>query len=539
MRRAESGFFKGTHPAMASISLACVVVFVAIGALYPELIGEHFSRTRDNIIDVFKWYYILVVSVFLGLSIYLVFSRLGSLRLGDDDQLPEFSYFTWFSMLFGAGMGIGLLFYAVSEPLLHYQANPFLTSDMAPTRRLQTAMRLTIFHWGLHPWAIYAIIALSLSFFAYRRKLPLTIRSALYPLIGERIYGPAGHVVDVLAVFATVFGVSTSLGFGVAQLNAGLHRLFNMPVGAEWQFGLLLIITLVATLSVVSGVARGVRFLSELNLWLSFVLLAAFLALGPTTFLLNLYVQSIGDYLQHLVPLSFWTHAGAVPAGTSGWQARWTAFYWGWWLSWAPFVGMFIARISKGRTLREFVLGVLLVPTLLVLLWLVALGGTALHHDVWQGGHLGKVATHDVTTVLYEAIGSLSGGALGTGLAALASLLIVTYFITSADSGTLVITTLLSLGLREPLLRHRIFWGLAVGVVAAVLLLAGGLEGLQAAVVIAALPFSVVMLLMTVGLVRALRDEAALLDRLRGPTGSPAREPTPFPLPGDPRSRRG
>jgi len=516
--RAQKGLFKGLNPTMTTIALVVTFTFLLFGAFAPDTSAAWFGAARDGIIAGFKWYYILVVSGFLFFSIYLLFSRFGSLKLGDDDQAPEFSYFGWFSMLFGAGMGIGLVFWSVAEPIFHFQDNPFLDDGMQGTNAAATlAMRLTYFHWGLHPWAIYVIVGLSLAFFSYRRKLPLSIRSVLYPLIGDRIYGFWGHAVDVLAVFGTIFGIATSLGFGVVQMNTGLNELFGMPIGVGWQLGLIAIVSVIATISVVSGVGKGVRILSELNLWLSLAILAFFLAFGPTRYLLNLLVQGTGDYLINVVPLSFWTNAGADAAGTSGWQASWTAFYWGWWIAWAPFVGMFIARISRGRTVREFVLGVLLVPTILAMIWLTVFGGTALHLELWRGGGIVEAVNEDVTLALYRTLDALEAGWVGVVFTFVATLLIATYFITSSDSGTLVITTLLSVGDMEPPTPHRIVWGLGEGFVAAVLLVSGGLGALQAASIIAALPFSVIMLFMCWGLIRGLAEESELVARGAGP----------------------
>lgn len=319
--RATKGLLKGLNPTMAMTALTVITLFLLFGVFVPETAATWFVGAKDQIIAGFKWYYILVVALFLFFAVYLMFSRFGSIRLGDDDQVPEFGYFAWFSMLFSAGMGIGLVFWSIAEPMNHLQGNPFITEGMTP-EAAQIAMRLTFFHWGLHPWAIYVIVGLSLAFFSYRRKLPLAIRSVLYPILGERIYGFWGHAADVLAVFGTVFGVATSLGL--------------------------------------------------------------FLVLGPTTYILNAYVQNIGDYLQNIIKLSFWTNTEAN--GTSAWQSSWTAFYWGWWIAWAPFVGMFIARISKGRTIREFVLGVLLVPSLLGMFWLTVFGGTAMNLELFGGG---------------------------------------------------------------------------------------------------------------------------------------------------------
>ncbi|ENY73169.1 betaine/carnitine/choline family transporter [Aeromonas diversa CDC 2478-85] len=503
--RATQGFFKGLNPTMAVTALTVVTLFLLFGVFDPDTAGAWFTGAKDTIIAGFKWYYILVVALFLFFAIYLMFSRFGSIKLGDDDQEPEFGYFSWFAMLFSAGMGIGLVFWSIAEPIYHLQANPFIKEGMTP-EAAQVAMRLTFFHWGLHPWAIYVIVGLSLAFFSYRRKLPLAIRSVLYPLLKERIYGFWGHAADVLAVFGTVFGVATSLGLGVAQMNTGLNQMLGLEVSQSNQLWLIGIISVIATLSAISGVGRGVKILSELNVWLSFFILVLFLAMGPTTYILNAYVQNIGDYLQNIIRLSFWTNTEAN--GTSAWQSAWTAFYWGWWIAWAPFVGMFIARISKGRTIREFVLGVLLVPSLLGMLWLTVFGGSAMNLELFGPGGVATAVNNDVTLALYKTVDLMDWGAIGLIAKGVLTLLICTYFITSSDSGTLVITTLLSIGDQDPPVLHRAVWGLGQGLVAAILLISGGLAALQAASIIAALPFSVIMLAMCYSLMLGLKRES-------------------------------
>ena len=527
--QAQSGPLKGLNPTVTLIASFVVMAFVIFGAVATETAGGVFTAVKDAIIGGLKWYYIGIVAFFLFFVVYLMFSRFGGIRLGDDDDRPEFSRFSWFAMLFGAGMGIGLLFWSIAEPIYHFQSNPFVGEATSQATKAQVAMRLTFFHWGLHPWAIYVIVGLTLAYFHFRRKLPLTIRSAFYPLIGERIYGPIGHAADVLAVFGTIFGIATSLGLGVQQMTTGLYHItgwsmFVTPVLDEagqqvmraegvpavtgsitMQLILIAVISAIATLSVVSGVGRGVRILSELNLWLSILILVFLITFGPTAYLLQFYLQSVGDYAQSVIPLSLWTDAN----GQSQWQSWWTAFYWGWWIAWAPFVGMFIARISKGRTIREFVTGVLLVPTMLGFLWLILFGGTAVNIEMFGPGGIAEAVQDDVTLALYKTFEQMQAGIFSTLAAIVATMLLVTYFVTSSDSGTLVITTLLAAGDPEPPMVHRIVWGLGEGLVAAVLLLAGGLSALQTASIAAALPFSLIMIAMIYGLLRALNEETA------------------------------
>jgi len=552
--RAESGFFKGLNPTVALMSIFVILVFVLYGTLMTETASEVFENLKANIIWGLNWYYIGVVAFFLFFVLWLMFSRYGNIRLGDDDEKPEFSYFSWFAMLFSAGMGIGLVFWSVAEPIYHFQSNPFITEGLTP-EAAEVAMRLTFLHWGLHPWAIYVVVGLSLAYFAYRKKLPLTIRSVLYPLIGDRIYGPIGHAVDVLAIFGTVFGLATSLGLGVKQMDTGLAHLFQYDsystveakakadymteqcaelAGDEKQACekkaektffkfptslviIIVVVTIIATLSVVSGLGRGVKILSELNLLLSLILLLFFLIFGPTRYLLNTLLQSTGDYLGAVIPLSLWTDSYK----NTDWQKYWTTFYWGWWIAWSPFVGVFIARISRGRTIREFIIGVLLVPTALAFVWLTFFGGTALYMELFHTlvneagetvaaiGQAGIVdaVKNDVTIALYTTFEKMDIGVMGLLASGIATILIASYFITSSDSATLVVCTILSIGNENPPMKHRVFWGIGEGTVAGVLLILGGLNALQTASIIAALPFSFVMLVMVYGLMKALRQE--------------------------------
>lgn len=457
---------------------------------------------------------------------YLMMSRFGSIKLGDDDSKPEFSNFSWFAMLFSAGVGIGLLFFGIAEPMFYfdnttpwdYPNNPFAdlagAGEMNETRAVK-AMTVTYFHWGFHGWAVYVMVGLCLAYFGFRKKLPLTLRSALYPIIGDKIYGPIGHAVDLLAVFGTVFGVATSLGLGVSQMAAGLNHLFGVDPGVTTQVILIAVISVIATLSAVSGVGKGIRIISEWNIWLSIVLLAYFLFGGPAQWIMGLFVTSMGDYLWNFIPMGFTVLNGE---GQSQWQSGWTIFYWGWWISWAPFVGMFIARISRGRTIREFMLGVMFVPTSLAFFWLCIFGGNAIYMELNAAGGVGTAGIADLIrswnlpSALYGTIDQLTSlNWLNIFMAGLATFLLATWFITSSDSGTLVITTMLSMGDDNPPQKFRIVWGLGEGFVAAVLLLAGGLKALQTASIAAALPVSMIMLMMTYGLVKSLHQDPGVV----------------------------
>ncbi len=516
---ADAGLWKGLNPAMALAAKGVVLVFVLATIRDVDAAGAVFGRIRDWIEGTLDWFYVLTVCAAVLTCLFLVCSRFGRIRLGDDASAPEFRTSSWIAMLFSAGIGIGVLFFSIAEPLFYFDAssaagypnNPF--ADMAGAvlpdeQRAVHAMRVTYFHWGIHGWAAYVVVGLCLAYFGFRKKLPLTLRSALYPLIGDRIYGPIGDLVDLLAVFGGVFGIATSLGLGASQMATGLNVLFDVDPGLVTQVGLIAAISLAATLSAVSGVRRGIRMLSEWNIVLSILLLGCLLFLGPFTWLVQFVATSIGAYLWRVVPMGFWI---ADTPDQAAWQNAWTIFYWGWWISWAPFVGTFIARISRGRTLREFILGVLFVPTGLGLLWFGVFGGSALHLELNAAGGVGTagilelVRAANYEAALYATIDRMSDVSwLAWAMSAMATLLLATWFVTSSDSGTLVITTFLSMGNAHPPRRFRIVWGLGVGTVAAVLLLADGLQALQTAAIAAALPVSVVLLFMIAGLLKSL-----------------------------------
>ena len=516
---ANAGLWKGLNPTMALAATSLVLVFVCYTIWNVDAVGAVFGSIRSWIQANLAWYYILVVCVSLIACLFLVCSPFGRIRLGDDASRPEFSRFSWLAMLFSAGVGIGLLFFSIAEPILYfdtsqaegYPNNPH--ADLAGALLLDEtravhAMSVAYFHWGIHGWAVYTVVALCLAYFGFRKKLPLTLRSSLYPFIGDRIYGPVGDAVDLLAVFGTVFGIATSLGLGASQMATGLNVLLGVDPGTVTQVVLITAISVAATLSAVSGVSRGIRILSEWNIALSVLLLGYFLFFGPVDWLMAFLATSLGEYLWRMVPMGLWL---ADLPEQAVWQNTWTLFYWGWWISWAPFVGMFIARISRGRTLREFILGVMFVPTTLTLLWIGIFGGNAIHMElnavdgVGTAGIIELVRDVNYEAALYGVIDRLSGiGWLTWAMSALATLLLATWFITSSDSGTLVITTLLSMGDRHPPRRFRIVWGLGVGGVAAALLLAGGLQALQTAAIATALPVSIVLLLMIAGLLKSL-----------------------------------
>ncbi|WP_119680437.1 BCCT family transporter [Indioceanicola profundi] len=492
------------------ISSGIIILFVLVAVLFTEPLADFMTSLQAGIVGSFGWFYILVVGLFLLFIIGVFVSPYGAVKLGREDDEPEFSYASWFAMLFSAGMGIGLLFYGVAEPVLHYTSPPFGEGGTLDAAR--QAMTLTYLHWGLHAWAVYIVVGLSLAYFAYRHGLPLTIRSTLYPLLGERIHGPIGRAVDIFAIFGTLFGVATSLGVGVMQVNAGLDYLGLMDVGLGNQLWLIAGITLIATASVASGLGRGIRRLSELNMVAGLLLLVFVFAVGPTVWILFELVDSIGRYIQTLPYASFRT----MPFAGIEWQASWTMFYWGWWISWAPFVGMFIARVSKGRTIREFIGGVLFAPVLLSFVWFSVFGGTALHMEVFGAGGMAAAVEESVPTALFAMLDRLP---LPVVSSAIGTLMVGTFFVTSADSGALVMDIISSNGDPEPPMASRLFWAVLTGTIAAVLLVVGGLGALQTAAIATALPFSLVMILMCVSLVNALSAERRHLSQGRAAYG--------------------
>ena len=475
-----------------------ILAFVVAATVFTSQLEAQFSAVQSFIATYFGWFYILSVAFFLVFVLWLAFSRYGQIRLGANDSKPEFGRPTWFAMLFSAGMGIGLLFWSVAEPITHFTSPP--TGEGGTPQAAIRALNLTYFHWGLHPWAIYSLVGMCLAYFSFRRGMPLTIRSAFYPLLGDRIYGPLGHIIDITAVVGTLFGVATSLGLGAAQINAGFHHVFGLPDNTAVQMVLIACITFIATISVVTGLHVGIRRLSEFNIAVAVLLCLFLFIVGPTVFILKLWVQSSGYYLQHLLETTLWTSTFSDP----DWQAGWTIFYWGWWISWAPFVGMFIARISRGRTIREFVLGVLLVPTVVGFLWIAIFGGSAIYLELFTESSIAAAVEENVSVAMFQLFENFPFGAAAS-LAG--TLIIITFFVTSSDSGSLVIDIITSGGDADPPVLTRIFWAVLEGVVAAILLYAGGLVALQTAAITTGLPFCAIMVLMAWSLTIALREE--------------------------------
>lgn len=472
---------------------AAVIVlgFVAFTLISPSTAEALFLGLQDGIVKNFSWYYVLIAAFFVGFSLFVGFSRFGDIKLGKDQDEPEFSTGSWFALLFAAGMGIGLVFYGVSEPLSHFASpRPGVTGN--EKELAQQALTQTFLHWGLHAWAIYVVLGLALAYAIHRRGRPVSIRWALEPLLGNRVRGGWGNLIDVIALVGTLFGVATSLGLGVIQIGAGLESAGIADSSIVSQIAIIAVITAVTIVSLVTGVTKGMKILSNFNLLLAAALLLFVLIVGPTQFLLRDFVQSIGSYLQNIVGLSFNVTAQQGAEGEA-WQGAWTTFYWGWWMSWAPFVGVFIARISKGRTVRQFVFGVLLVPTVLTFLWFAVLGGTAIHRQTdGSGGLIGSDGSVDIEGSLFAVLGDLPAGMV---LTYGAILLIGVFFVTSSDSGSLVMAMIASGGDIEPKNWLRVFFAGVAALLAVALLLSGGLNALKTAAITTALPFSIVLLL--------------------------------------------
>ena len=482
-------------------ALFVIGLFLAIGIGFPSQAEEIFGSLQAGILTNFGWLYLLTVGIVLAAMLLLCLSRYGTLKLGPDDASPDFSFLSWIAMLFAAGMGIGLMFYGVGEPMTHYMVPP--TAEPRSIAAVREAMSVTFFHWGIHAWAIYAVVGLSLAYFGYRYNLPLTIRSGLYPLLKERINGPIGHAVDIFAIVGTVFGIATSMGVGVMQINAGLNFLTGIPISSQVQLLIIAVVMGLATISVVTGLDKGVRILSEFNLLLAILLMLFVLAVGPTGELFRDFVQNLGLYLDTMVLRTFNIYAYQP----TPWIDAWTLFYWAWWISWSPFVGMFIARISRGRTVREFITAVLFIPAGFTFIWMTVFGNTAIFIDSTQAaGALGTAIASDLSVGLFEFFSYLPFPAITSTLAVI---LVGVFFVTSADSGSLVVDAIAAGGETETTTLQRVFWCAFEGVVAAVLLLAGGLGALQSVTIASALPFALVILALLWSLLAGMRADLA------------------------------
>ncbi|MGY3439135.1 MULTISPECIES: BCCT family transporter [unclassified Marinovum] len=505
------------HNPVFLISSMSIVAFVAYALVAPTQAAEFFGWLRPALTSTFDWFFLWAANIFVIFCLFLIVSPWGKVRLGGRDAKPDYGYLGWFAMLFAAGMGIGLMFFGVLEPVYYFgtpwgdaplgAARPFtedgvlIAENVAEARRM--ALAATSYHWALHPWAIYAVVALALALFTYNKGLPLTIRSAFYPIFGERVWGWTGHIIDTLAVFATLFGLATSLGFGAQQANAGLEYVYGVPMSVTVQVILIIAITAVALISVMRGLDGGVKVLSEINMVIALLLLLFVLFAAGAGTILSEFGKGVVAYFQEVIPLS-------NPHGRedTGYMQGWTAFYWAWWISWSPFVGMFIARVSRGRTVREFITCVLIIPSFVCLLWMAVFGGAAIEQVLADpAGSAVKaqvIDSYNPPLSLFAMLGSLP---LAGITSTIGIVLVIVFFVTSSDSGSLVIDTITAGGKVDAPLPQRVFWCTFEGLVAIALLIGGGLGALQAMVISTGLPFTVILLLICVAIIKGLRSE--------------------------------
>ncbi|MDK1684626.1 BCCT family transporter [Acinetobacter terrestris] len=499
-------WFANVNPNVFFSTVAIISIFLVVVVLAPNSFELITKNLNQWVTDSFSWFYVLSVAIFLILLIYIALSDMGKIKLGPDHSQPNYSNASWFALLFTAGMGIGLMFFGVAEPVMHYVSPPEGAGETI--QAAQQSMRVTFFHWGFHAWAIYTVVGLALAYFAYRHNLPLKIRSALYPIIGEKIYGPIGDAVDTFATIGTVFGVATTLGFGVTQINSGLNYLFGIQQTASTQVILIIVVSTMASMSVFLGLDKGIKRLSELNLILVLTLLLFVFFASSSIYLLQTTIQNAGQYVSNLFAMTFNLYAYQP----NGWIGGWTIMYWAWWISWSPFVGMFIARVSKGRSIREFIVGVLLIPTGFTLIWMGFMGNAALYSILHEANHSLVVAVQrDSSVALFAFLQSLPFSSV---MSLLATCLVMLFFVTSADSGALVTDYLTAKSENSPIWQ-RLFWTVLMAVLAIVLLLVGGLGALQSATMMSALPVTFIMLLICWGLVKALRLDVIKMNALQ------------------------
>lgn len=526
--RTTSGVLSGLNPTVSIGAKLLLFVFISFCIFQEKQAGEYFGLIANVLLQNAKWFLLFLATFILGFLIYLCMSRFGHIRLGKDNDKPEYSNIAWISMLFSCGMGIGLMFWSVAEPISHYASNPFTQGLSDESARM--AMQLTFFHWGLHPWALFSLAAVALGYFAYRKDLPFAMRSVLYPLIGNKIYGPIGNTVDILTIVITAFGISQSLSMGILELNVGLNHSFGIAVDVKIQLVMVFILCALATLSLMSTISKGFKIIAEGNMIISYLLVFIIIFIGSTRYIFNTFFEGIGDYLQHIVGMSLWSDAQK----DTGWQNWWTAYYWPWWMTWAPFVGLFIARISKGRTIREVILGSLAAPTLLTFIWIAAFGGAALNiekanhqptsQEIVVNGAQATTAPIEKTTAHQMSIAEATKQDPARAvfvffdhltpshntqvfLSALLCLLLAIHVITLVNSGTLVLCFLDSNGDPNPSIKIRLIWSIIIPLIGGGLLLAGGLQAIKTACVIAGFPISILLCLMCISLIKSLRQD--------------------------------
>jgi glycine betaine transporter len=489
------------NPIVFYVSLVLSGVFVLWGVISPESLNVVSNAILGFTIDSFGWLYLLSVLFFLLFVVGLAMSKYGNIKLGKDDDEPEFSDFAWLAMLFTSGMGIGLIFWSIAEPMYHYLAPPFGQGSTPEAAEL--GMRYVFFHWGLHAWGIYALVGLALAYFQYHRRMPGLISSVFHPILGDRIHGPIGNAIDIFAVFATIFGLGTSLGLGTLQINTGLNFMFNIPISGTVQVIIIAVIAAIFTGAAVAGIEKGIEFIAKWTVYLALGLMAFLFIFGQSSFILNLLASTTGSYFNEFFTMSLWTDA----VEQKGWSGSWTIFYWAWWIAYAPVVGQFIARISKGRTIRQFVAGVILVPTAFSFIWLAVFGGSALGLEIFAGAGIADAVNENVASALFV---TLSNYPIATITSIVAIILIVGFFVTTADAATFVLGMLTSNGSMEPASHVKGIWGLIIASVAAILLVTGGLKGLQTASIAAAFPIMLLMMAMCYSLVKALKEDTTL-----------------------------
>lgn len=486
-------------------STGILALLVIIGILAPKTLENVTTNVQEFISSAFGWYYLIIVTIFLIICLYLFITPVGRIKLGKQDDKPEFSRPTWIAMLFSAGMGIGLVFYGSAEPISHFAVSS-PTGVTGTPQAVKDALRFTFFHWGLHAWAIYGMVALILAYFSFRKNQPVTISATLKPIFGDRIHGKLGKTIDILAILSTVFGVATTLGFGAAQINGGLSYLYGVPSNYWIQFIIIIVLTILFIGSALSGIGKGIKILSNANMLLAFLLLLMMFIIGPTMFILNIFTDTIGGYLQNLPNMSF--RIAPLNAENRQWINAWTIFYWAWWIAWSPFVGIFIARISKGRSIREFVFNVLLLPSVFGFFWFATFGGTAISLEARGIANISELALEESLFAVF------ANYPLGTVMSIVAMILIMIFFVTSADSGTYVLAMMSMNGDHNPSNRIKIIWGVLLALIATVLLYSGGLLALQNAMIIAALPFSLIMIFMIISLLKSLNQETKELNKI-------------------------
>lgn len=486
-------------------SVICCAVFIIATMISPEAVKGGFDKLFKFFTGNFGWTYLVCVAGFVLFCFSTAFSKYGNIKLGKDEEKPEFSLMAWFSMLFAAGMGIGLVFWGVAEPIYHFAGPPF--ADPKTPQAAADAMRTVVFHWGLHPWACYAVVAMVLAYSQFRKGNPALLSWVLEPLIGrKRVEGLLGKAIDSLAIIVTLFGVATSLGLGAMQVSTGLNKLYGIPASTTVSIIIIAVVTILYIISAVTGIKKGIKYLSNINMVLAFGLLLLVLCLGPTKYIFQTLIEAIGNYLQNIIWLSFFMdNSGAVKAHAGyDWVGAWTVFYWAWWLTWAPFVGAFIARISRGRTIREFVFGALIAPTLLCAIWFSILGGSAISLELAGNAGISDATFKDVTTAIFVLFENLPMGSL---LSLLSMIIVSIFFVTSADSATYVVGMMSSGGNMEPKNSLKIFWGLLCSTIAAMLLLAGGLKAVQTISFVVSFPFMILMVIMIAAFIRSLAAE--------------------------------